>query len=132
MILDSSPVSYEHAARMSNGRLIPGQQLIKDGKIFTVKPNSGSKKPRNVRTSIPARLRHRVLKRDRGTCRYCGTYDSSMEIDHVIPVALGGTNRFGNLVTACRDCNARKGTKLWKPLPLAIALTIRGGFDFGS
>ena len=29
--------------------------------------------------------------------------------DHVTPLHQGGKNTWSNLVTACRDCNARKG-----------------------
>jgi hypothetical protein len=34
-----------------------------------------------------------------------------LTIDHVFPVALGGTNDVGNLVTACRACNLTKGAR---------------------
>jgi hypothetical protein len=34
-----------------------------------------------------------------------------LTIDHIMPVALGGTNEIGNLVTACRTCNLTKGAK---------------------
>jgi 5-methylcytosine-specific restriction endonuclease McrA len=63
-------------------------------------------------------MRAKVAKRDRGTCRYCGTVDGPFEIDHVVPIALGGSNRIGNLVLACRACNAKKNANVWKPRPL--------------
>jgi hypothetical protein len=31
------------------------------------------------------------------------------QIDHVVPVALGGSNDPSNLTVACPDCNGRKG-----------------------
>lgn len=44
-------------------------------------------------------------------CSYCG--ESATELDHVVPLADGGQHVFGNLVPACRSCNASKGdTKL--------------------
>jgi 5-methylcytosine-specific restriction endonuclease McrA len=39
-------------------------------------------------------------------CGYCG--GAATEIDHVVPVSLGGTGELTNLVPACRSCNARK------------------------
>jgi 5-methylcytosine-specific restriction endonuclease McrA len=39
-------------------------------------------------------------------CAYCGR--TATEIDHVVPVSLGGTGDVANLVPACRECNARK------------------------
>jgi 5-methylcytosine-specific restriction endonuclease McrA len=35
-----------------------------------------------------------------------------LTIDHVFPVALGGTNDIANLVTACRACNLTKGARV--------------------
>lgn len=42
-------------------------------------------------------------------CHYCG--GEGGEIDHVMPLALGGTNEAANLVACCRHCNASKGAK---------------------
>jgi HNH endonuclease/Replication initiation and membrane attachment len=33
-------------------------------------------------------------------------------VDHVIPVARGGTDAFENLITSCRECNSGKSAKL--------------------
>ena len=60
--------------------------------------------------AISKRLRFEVFRRDNYTCRYCGAKapDAPMRIDHVLPVALGGTDDADNLVTACQDCNSGK------------------------
>lgn len=60
--------------------------------------------------AISKRLRFEVLRRDDHTCQYCGERapDVTLHVDHVVPVALGGTDDPGNLVAACRDCNAGK------------------------
>lgn len=62
--------------------------------------------------AVSKRLRYEVLKRDNHTCRYCGgsAPDVALTVDHVTPVALGGTDDPSNLVTACRDCNAGKSS----------------------
>lgn len=62
--------------------------------------------------AVPKRLRFEVLRRDGHTCRYCGgsAPDVHLTVDHVIPVSLGGRDEAGNLVTACRDCNAGKSS----------------------
>ena len=64
------------------------------------------------REPIPAEKILRVFRRDKFTCQYCGATGTDLEIDHVIPVALGGSNSEINLVTACRKCNRKKGKKL--------------------
>lgn len=60
--------------------------------------------------TISKRLRYEILRRDEHTCRYCGgtVPDVVLTVDHVIPLALGGTDEPGNLVAACKDCNAGK------------------------
>lgn len=60
--------------------------------------------------SVTKRLRYEILRRDNHTCRYCGGQapDAALTVDHVTPVALGGTDDPTNLVAACRDCNSGK------------------------
>jgi len=56
----------------------------------------------------------RMLERQRYCCFYCGerfTNLLSFELDHVIPVKLGGVNSIGNSVLACRICNRAKSYK---------------------
>jgi 5-methylcytosine-specific restriction endonuclease McrA len=65
---------------------------------------------------IPRRLRlpcsrRGVIARDRDVCQYCGTQPgrSHLTVDHVLPRSRGGATSWENVVTACRDCNHRKG-----------------------
>ncbi|MEV0085238.1 HNH endonuclease [Saccharopolyspora sp. NPDC050642] len=60
--------------------------------------------------AVSKRLRYEVLRRDGHTCRYCGRTapEVTLTVDHVVPVALGGTDEPSNLVAACRDCNSGK------------------------
>lgn len=53
--------------------------------------------------------RRSVLRRDGYTCQYCGAVTARPTLDHVVPRRLGGGTTWTNLVTACRDCNQRKG-----------------------
>ena len=67
-----------------------------------------------VRIDRPgAAMRIRVMKRDRFQCTYCGTpgTDAELEVDHIIPVAGGGSNHMSNLTTACRKCNQKKSDR---------------------
>lgn len=60
--------------------------------------------------SVTKRVRYEVLRRDNHQCQYCGgaAPDVVLTVDHVIPVALGGSDDPSNLVAACKDCNAGK------------------------
>jgi len=63
-----------------------------------------------ARQAISKKLRFEVFKRDSFTCQYCGAKapEVVLNVDHIEPVAEGGTNDIINLVTACKDCNAGK------------------------
>lgn len=54
--------------------------------------------------------RFKVFHRDNYRCVYCGAEPGKtiLEIDHVIPYALGGRSKITNLVTSCQPCNAGK------------------------
>jgi len=57
-------------------------------------------------------LNNRTLfKRDGNKCIYCGSRHINKELsrDHVIPISLGGEDKWTNVVTACKRCNNHKG-----------------------
>lgn len=64
------------------------------------------------RKSISLKERFAVFARDGFRCRYCGHSpndgETVLHVDHVIPVAGGGTNHRANLRTACLRCNLGK------------------------
>lgn len=57
-------------------------------------------------------LRDWILRRDEHRCVYCAEIfpPEQLTLDHVEPRMRGGDASEGNLVAACRDCNARKGS----------------------
>jgi len=65
---------------------------------------------------IPKKLRERVAEQARHRCGYCLSLEKivglSMEIEHLIPQALGGPTREENLWLACPACNAFKGQRI--------------------
>lgn len=63
------------------------------------------------RKPIKPGLRFEILKRDGYRCQMCGVTakdGATLEIDHITPVARGGTNDADNLQVLCRECNAGK------------------------
>ncbi len=55
--------------------------------------------------------RKNILRRDGHRCVYCGRSDISLTVDHIVPKARKGEDTWENLVTACVDCNNRKGDR---------------------
>jgi hypothetical protein len=55
--------------------------------------------------------RNEIFARDGWRCVYCGRVfePADLTVDHVQPRARQGDHSGGNLVTACRSCNTRKG-----------------------
>lgn len=51
-----------------------------------------------------------LLKLAKGKCYYCGQ-KQKLTIDHIIPLARGGTHEKCNLVAACGPCNSSKGAR---------------------
>lgn len=68
---------------------------------------------RPMRVQITKSLRFEVFKRDSFRCQYCGSEAPHvvLHVDHIEPVALGGTNDITNLVTSCLACNLGKGDR---------------------
>jgi hypothetical protein len=70
-----------------------------------------------------------VFERDGWRCQICGVKtpkrlrgkneDRSPELDHRIPIAMGGDHTYGNVQCACRACNLKKlDRKILGQLPL--------------
>jgi 5-methylcytosine-specific restriction endonuclease McrA len=55
--------------------------------------------------------RREVFNRDAHTCQYCGHQSHDLTLDHVLPRHRGGGHSWENLVTACKTCNHRKGSR---------------------
>lgn len=72
-----------------------------------------NKSSRKVRKPISDDLWWELLEDSRRKCCYCGKSPPqvSLEVDHVIPIAMGGTNDRSNLVVACARCNRGKSAK---------------------
>lgn len=56
--------------------------------------------------------RRKILRKTEGHCAYCGCElkYNEMQIDHIVPLHLGGADEISNLYPACRACNHYKST----------------------
>ena len=65
-----------------------------------------------------------IYARDKYTCQYCHQVRPIGELtyDHVVPRRLGGRTEWGNIVTACQDCNIRKGARTPEQAGMRLAV----------
>ena len=77
------------------------------------------KQYRPVHLKRPAFSRFNVFMRDLFTCQYCGQRYPTPDLtfDHVVPRCRNGKTNWQNVVTACVNCNHKKGRKMLSELP---------------
>ncbi len=56
-------------------------------------------------------VREYLLEKWQRRCAYCDASQIPLEIEHIVPRAMGGTNRISNLTLACHRCNQQKGAQ---------------------
>ncbi len=66
-----------------------------------------------TRKALSKKIRFEIFKRDKFTCQYCGKKapEVVLNVDHIDPVAKGGTNEILNLTTSCFSCNSGKSDR---------------------
>lgn len=72
------------------------------------------RKTASNRTLFSKDVRKIVYESSKGNCKLCGrkiAYDD-MTIDHIIPLAMNGSNDIENLQCACKFCNSAKASVL--------------------
>lgn len=85
------------AAEAESGTVDPGAEIAKEPEDYE------EREP-------PLEMKENVKERDGWRCLCCGASDKKyLEVDHVLPVKLGGKNHMENLQTLCKPCNGDKG-----------------------
>lgn len=54
------------------------------------------------------RLKDKILLRDKHTCQSCHRVGGELELDHIVNVAVGGTDDESNLQILCTECHRVK------------------------
>ena len=68
---------------------------------------------RKVERQISQRVSWAVFRRDHYRCRYCGTNDVPLSVDHLVLWEEGGPSTEENLVSACKKCNRTRGNTVY-------------------
>ena len=114
--------SYTFSYRSPGGNkndsftVIFDSETIEKFVLYLSEELSHKKKAQRERSLMTKSLRESIKKRDNYTCQNCGNSifnepNLLLEIDHIIPIAKGGTSTPENLQTLCWKCNRVKGAK---------------------
>jgi 5-methylcytosine-specific restriction endonuclease McrA len=61
-------------------------------------------------TLLGCEIREYLLEKWGRQCIYCHAKNIPLQIDHIVPRSLGGSDRVDNLTLACSPCNQKKGS----------------------
>jgi 5-methylcytosine-specific restriction endonuclease McrA len=78
----------------------------------------------STRKKIALGIRQAVLEKSGYKCVYCGSLEN-LQVDHITPVARGGSDDISNLQTLCSRCNSNKGASLEDDEPVIDEREIR-------
>ncbi len=99
------------------------QKIIKNNNYSNISKNINKKGFINRLHYLPKWLQKAIYFRDRGRCQICmkdvsgQVYQfNTYHLDHIIPLADGGTNDPTNFQLLCKECNLTKGTDLKRPI----------------
>ena len=73
----------------------------------------------------PGLTNSKLFARDRNVCAYCGHdhHEEELTREHIIPFAQNGKDHWMNVVTACRACNHRKGSRTPEQAGMSLVYT---------
>jgi len=65
---------------------------------------------KHIRVPIPKPKRSKIIKEQKYRCGICDSriLGGNFDVDHLVPVALGGTNHSLNLLAICPTCHGLK------------------------
>ena len=66
-------------------------------------------KPKKQKRNVSEQTKKYVASNQNWRCKNCNVIlDASYEVDHIIPLYLGGSNDIKNLRALCRNCHGKK------------------------
>jgi hypothetical protein len=108
------------------GRRVPRRLQCRSGlqSIITVNSIIGTRGVPNINPFElkPGLTNGKLFARDRNVCAYCGGHFHEDELtrEHIVPFAQNGRDHWMNVVTACRACNHRKGSRTPEQADMAL------------
>jgi len=111
------PLNVCDTARALGLLFLGKAEIICNGRGVIRTPSRAFERPSVIRLNYMIHRPHprvrlskrEVFRRDGYRCQYCGRTSARLTLDHVLPKHQGGGYEWENLVSACPQCNRRKG-----------------------
>lgn len=91
-----------------------------DLETIALSVNSASKRllagSKRKQVSVSKKIIRMLQSIQNNHCAYCSTELGNYHVDHVWPLAAGGTNRLSNLVLSCPPCNLHASSFVFNSL----------------
>lgn len=109
-------IAAKEKARVAANRGAKRAQLAKwkreNPGVFRLLESKRRARARSADGDLSPGIVQRLLKLQRGKCACCReNLGDDYQLDHIVPLALGGEHSDGNVQLLRRACNARKGAK---------------------
>jgi 5-methylcytosine-specific restriction endonuclease McrA len=144
------PLNVCNTARAMGLVVLGKAEIIQNGRGTICTPTRTYERPSVIRLQYMVHRPHphvrlckrEIFRRDGFRCQYCGQPSAHLTLDHVIPRYRGGVYAWDNLVSACPQCNRRKGHRTpqeagmslrsYPAEPSATALYLYGQYLLGN
>mgnify|MGYP001414627529 CR=1 FL=1 len=101
--VDSVPITHKNISNI----------ITKFANNSNTTSNSNNKKTIATKRNVPESVKKYVAGNiQKWKCRSCNCIlDSAYEVDHIMPLHMGGSNDINNLRALCRNCHGKKTVK---------------------
>ncbi len=109
---------FEEALELLLEKKCPKRKEKRTKKRATKTAKTTLKTTQVQRKALPEKVKQQVLKRDHHQCSYTGIdgikckSNHNLQIDHILPLALGGNDEMDNLRTLCQQHNLWEAKRL--------------------
>jgi len=115
--LNFEPLNVCNTQRAVGLLMVGKAEIVENGRGYIRTASSVFPSPSVIRMAYMIRRprpkvklnKREVFRRDNYVCQYCGQPSTHLTVDHIVPRFRGGQYSWENLVTACPQCNRRKG-----------------------
>jgi len=113
------PINVCSTARAMGLLILDKAEIVQNGRGVIRTTTRAYERPSVIRLQYMVHYPHprvrlnkrEILRRDGFRCQYCGRPSARLTLDHVLPKKRGGQYKWENMVSACPQCNRRKGSR---------------------